>query len=197
MRLAAAGLGVAADDLALNTNDYVVVALAWTVFFAVFAVWYVVQLRLVRKAGWRSSTGSITAAAGIGLGVTAVVIAGSALSARAAFVTAIVLALFAGTGWWVGGAGLGTVTMVALALAALGPPSSYEWGRELREEPGTSHRAPLWLEIVLTVERGIADFPGGPQCAIRISDRVYVTAAAVRVEPAATPFQPNGCLVAP
>ena len=82
VRLAAAGLGVAADDLALNTNDYVVVALAWTVFFAVFAVGYVVQLRLVRKAGWRSSTGSITAAAGIGLGVTAVVIAGSALSAR-------------------------------------------------------------------------------------------------------------------
>jgi hypothetical protein len=197
VRLAAAGLGVASDDLALSTNDYVVVALAWTVFFAVFAVGYVVQLRLVRKVGWRSLTGNITAAAGMGLGVTAVVITGSALSARAAIVTAIVLALFAGTGWWLGGAGLGTVTTVAVALAALGPPSSYEWGRELREEPASSRRAPLWLEIVLSVERGTADFAAGPQCAVRISDRVYVTAVAVQVEPAAIPFQSDDCLVTP
>ena len=66
-------------------------------------------------------------------------------------------------------------------------------GSEMRRNPASVPGTPLWLEVVLSVEEGTFRLATGSECVIRIQDRVFVSATAVRVAPGALGFQPDEC----
>jgi hypothetical protein len=197
VRVAAAGLGVAPADLALTTNDYLVAAAGWLFLVIAFAGAYLWLVGLARDVGWRSLAGIITLASAAGVAVVVVLTVGTAATPRWAGVTAIVIAFVAGIGWWLGGPGLAVILGLAVAVVGLAPVGSHEWAKQLRHEPATAATAPLWLELILAVEEGTARFPTGADCVVRVSDRVFVGADDVRVEPAPVAFRPGECFPAP
>jgi hypothetical protein len=197
VRCAAAGLGVAGADLGLTTNDYLVSAALWVFVFVPFIACYVWLQSLTTRVGWGTLTGVTTALGVVSTALVVVVSVGTSLSARWAFMTLVVIAVFAALGWWLGGPGLSAVLTISVALLCWGPPTAYLWGQEVREDPATPKTTPFWLKLVLSVEEGRAGLPAGAECVIRMSDRVYVTAATVRVEPAAVAFQTADCFDTP
>jgi hypothetical protein len=195
VRVMAAGLGVGPADLGLTTNDYLMTAAFWVLLFLPPVATYVWFQRVARRVGWTSWTGLSTAFGAVVIAVTSVVTVATSVSVRWAFLTLALIGIAAGIGWWLGGPGVCLLLTISVALLGLGPPESYRWGRELRLHPdATANRAtPVWLKLVLAVEEGRASFPTGPECAIRMSDRVYVTGEAVRVEPSPVAFRSDNC----
>ena len=195
VRVAAAGLGVGPADLGLTTNDYLVTAVFWAVLIAPLAAAYAWLQSNANEAGWRSWTGISTAGGAVGIALVSVWSCATTVSARWAFLMAMVIAITAAATWWLAGPGLAVVATIGIAMFGFGPPTSYQWATKMRLDPAatTADTTPVWLELVLPVEEGLAQFSDGARCVVRMSDSVYVTRSAVRVEPSAVAFRTADC----
>lgn len=196
MRVAAAGLGVGPADLGLTTNDYLVSAVFWALLIAPLAAGYAWLQRLADRAGWRSWTGVSTAGGAAGTALVSVWSCAMTVSWRWALLMAMAIAIAAAAAWWLAGPGLAVVATIGIAVFGFGPPTSFQWGTNMRLDPAATSvgTAPVWLELVLPSEEGFARFSDGSRCVVRMSDRVYVTRATVRVEPSAVAFRTADCL---
>lgn len=197
LRVMTAGLGVAVSDLGLNTEDYVVTTVLWLLATSPVIAAYAFVSRLARNVGWRSLTGYSLSAGAVGVAATVVVFVARETPGIWWLATVLVIGIIGAGGWLIGRQGLAVVATVAAAVAALTSLGSFAWGSQLGQDPAIIAPAPLSIEVVVSVEEGTAFFVDGPRCARRLSDRIYVTSTAVRIEPAAVPFQPGSCFSTP
>jgi hypothetical protein len=195
LRLAGAGLGVAPADLALSTHDHVMSATVWVIVISPVLFGAVWLDRKAREVEWRSRTflfPAIGALAGACVAVAMV----ATVAPLGAFVMVVVIGVAVAGGRWFGGKYVGVLLAFAATWFGVSFVNSYQWGHELKEHPATVAAAPPYLGIVLAVEEGTAEFSTGAECARRVSDRIYVTADGVRVEPG-VPFKPEECFSTP
>ncbi len=167
LRLVAAGLGVAPSDLGLDTNDYLMSAATWILLLSPFMVGYVVLPRFVRTVGWRSATGVSLVAGTAGVALVAVLLTAGSVSIGAAAAATLAILLAAGAGWWLAGPTGTVVITVAISVLIVALPNGHQWGERLSEHPDSSS-APIWLELVLSVEEGTAQLATGDGCTVRL-----------------------------